>query len=193
VTYLEKETNLPGSFSSHSRQSSKVSVSNTSTAYHPQTDGQSERTNQTIEIALRYLLTENPDNPWHEALPFLQHTYMNTIIFTGYSSNQVLYGSNTNWKLFMFGDSHKMSGKESDLSHIRNIIRSDVVNVIDFANARFKIIFDSKHKPLAFNTGDKVYLRLHHGYSLSEKGNPKLSNQRGRSILNQAKSRQCRV
>ena len=32
-----------------------------STAYHPQTDGLSERTNQTIEIALRFLISENPD------------------------------------------------------------------------------------------------------------------------------------
>jgi transposase InsO family protein len=31
-----------------------------STAYHPQTDGQSERTNQTVEIALRFFLSENP-------------------------------------------------------------------------------------------------------------------------------------
>jgi hypothetical protein len=32
----------------------------TSTAYHSQTDGQSERTNQTIEVALRYRLTAHP-------------------------------------------------------------------------------------------------------------------------------------
>lgn len=32
-----------------------------STAYHPQTDSQSERTNQTIEIALRYYLAKYPD------------------------------------------------------------------------------------------------------------------------------------
>ena len=34
----------------------------TSTVYHPQTDRQSERTNQTIKIALRFLLTELPDD-----------------------------------------------------------------------------------------------------------------------------------
>lgn len=34
----------------------------TSTAYHPQTDGQSKRTNQTVEIALRYFVTSNSDD-----------------------------------------------------------------------------------------------------------------------------------
>ena len=43
----------------------------TSAAYHPQTDGQSERTNQTIEIALRYFITANPDEEWVKALPFI--------------------------------------------------------------------------------------------------------------------------
>ena len=33
----------------------------TFTAWHPQTDGQSERTNQTIEIALRFHVTAHPD------------------------------------------------------------------------------------------------------------------------------------
>ena len=32
-----------------------------STAYHPQTDGQSKRTNQTVEIGLRFWITEHPD------------------------------------------------------------------------------------------------------------------------------------
>ena len=43
----------------------------TSTAYYSQTDGQSERTNQLIEIALRFHLTSNPDDEWDEILPYL--------------------------------------------------------------------------------------------------------------------------
>ncbi len=141
-----------------------------------QIDDQLKCTNQIIEIALRYFLTENSNNLWHEALSFLQHTYMNTIIFTDYSSNQVMYESNINWEVFMFVDSHEMSETKSNLSHICNIIRTNVINATDFANARFKIIFDDKHKSLIFNIDDKIYLRLHHEYSWSGKENLKLSN-----------------
>jgi hypothetical protein len=60
----------------------------------------------------------------------------------------------------------------------RKIIRKNVVDVINFANARFKIVYDDKHKSLAFNIEDKIYLQLHNEYFLLEKRNLKLSNQR---------------
>lgn len=44
-----------------------------STAYHPQTDGQSKRTNETIEIFLRYAIASlNDTTDWHLTLPHLQ-------------------------------------------------------------------------------------------------------------------------
>ena len=50
-----------------------------STAYHPQTDGMSERTNQTTEIALRfYLNTLENLADWPAVLPRLQHTLNNS-------------------------------------------------------------------------------------------------------------------
>ncbi len=67
---------------------------------------------------------------------------------------------------------------ENNQQLLRKIIRKDVADVIDFANVRFKIIYDDKHKSFAFNSEDKVYLRLHREYSLSKKNNSKLSNQR---------------
>lgn len=45
-----------------------------SKAYHPQTDGLSERKNQTVELALRhgYHIAEHPDDQWIDILPALQ-------------------------------------------------------------------------------------------------------------------------
>jgi hypothetical protein len=65
-----------------------------STAYHPQTDGQSERTNQTIEIALRYFLTENPEADWKTAAPMIQSRLNNsTNASTGPCPNELVYAS----------------------------------------------------------------------------------------------------
>lgn len=61
------------------------------TAYHPQADGQSERTNQTVEIAIRYFVTTNPDREWTSVLPYLQASLNNAInATTGFSPNQLL-------------------------------------------------------------------------------------------------------
>ncbi len=149
-----------------------------STTYHSQTDDQSERINQTIEIALRYFLTSNSDLSWHEILSSLQQTFMNTKTFTEHSSNEILYEMNTRSQLILLNEDDVVMNNLT-----RDIIRKDVVNVIDFANVKAKIIYDVKHKSFAFNTDDKVYLRLHREYSLSKKKNSKLSNQRSESYI----------
>jgi hypothetical protein len=97
---------------------------------------------------------------------------MNFVTFTSFTSNQTLYEMNIKLSLMILND-HTIDNTLS-----REFIRKKVADVIDFANARFKIIYDDKHKSFAFNSKDKVYLRLHREYSLSEKSNHKLFNQR---------------
>jgi hypothetical protein len=150
-----------------------------SAVYHSQTDDQSERTNQTIEIAFRYLLTSNSDLSWHEALSSMQQTLMNIITSTKHVSNEVLYEMKTRSQLIWLSE----EVFENNQQLLREIIRKDVADVINFANARFKVIYDDKHKCFAFNSEDKTYLRLHHEYSLLEKENSKLSNQRSDSYI----------
>lgn len=48
-----------------------------STAYHPQTDGQSERINQNLEQYLRIYVNYNQDN-WQQLLPFAEYVYNST-------------------------------------------------------------------------------------------------------------------
>jgi hypothetical protein len=150
-----------------------------SIVYHLQTNEQSERTNQTIEIALRYLLTSNSNLSWHEALSSFQQTFMNILTSTKYVSNEVLYEMNTRSQLIWLNEEVFKNNQQL----LRKIIRKDVADVIDFANARFKVIYDDKHKSFAFNSEDKIYLRFHREYSLSKKNNSKLSNQRSDSYV----------
>jgi hypothetical protein len=51
---------------------------NLSTAFHPQTDGQSERTNRTAEQMLRAYINENQDN-WDELLVYAEIAYNNAV------------------------------------------------------------------------------------------------------------------
>lgn len=65
-----------------------------STAYHPQTDGSSEQTNQTVEIALRFFVQtlENPSS-WPEVLPRIQSILNNTASSTmRQTPNKIAYG-----------------------------------------------------------------------------------------------------
>ena len=49
-----------------------------STAFHPQTDGQTERTNQTLEVMLRAVISEHPGD-WDECLDVIEFAYNNSI------------------------------------------------------------------------------------------------------------------
>jgi hypothetical protein len=145
----------------------------TNIAYHSQIDDQSERINQIIEIALRYLLISNSNLSWHETLSTMQQTFMNTITFIEYSLNQTLYQMNIRSLITLLVEDFRKNQQQ-----LREIIRKNVVDVINFVNARVKIVYDDKHKSFAFNIEDKIYLWLHNEYFLLEKENLKLSNQR---------------
>ena len=49
-----------------------------STAFHPQTDGQTERVNQVIEAYLRPFLNQEQDD-WVDLLPMAEHAYNNSV------------------------------------------------------------------------------------------------------------------
>ena len=147
----------------------------TSSAYHPQTDGQSERTNQTVEIGLRYFLTSNPGEDFTDCLPSLQATLNNSRnSTTGYAPNEILTGFKSN-----LDGLHALSDlPPADFEKLRVVIRHEVEDAVAWANAAMKARYDSGHKPVHFKDGDSVMLRLHHGYKMLGQGNRKFSHQR---------------
>ena len=65
-----------------------------STAYHPQTDGQTEVTNRTLSALLRVLIKKNIKE-WEECLPIAEFAYNRARhSTTGKSWFQVIYGFN---------------------------------------------------------------------------------------------------
>ena len=63
-----------------------------STAFHPQTDGQSERTIQTLEDMMQASVLEFKDN-WDEHLPLMEFSYNNSYHSSiGMAPYEALYG-----------------------------------------------------------------------------------------------------
>ena len=63
------------------------------TVYHPQIDKISERTNQTVEIIIRFLTTNYPDINFVLNFPSLQTQFNNSFnTITGLSVNEFDYG-----------------------------------------------------------------------------------------------------
>ena len=108
-----------------------------STAHHPQTDGLSEQTNQTVKIALRYFITLYPNAAWHSCLPALQSTCMNSFVSTiGATSNKILYGFSTQGTLGMLDGIASQRISKNDQ---RELLRREASDVIDFAYAKAKL------------------------------------------------------
>ena len=149
-----------------------------STAYHPQTDGQSERTNQTIEIALRFWLSdpENQDKDWEEALPYITAALNNSAnASTGVAPNEICYGFRVNDPLAMLEDL-----PPQDYSKLRQVKRESAEEAIAFANVMHKRRYDGMHTDISakLTVGSYAYLRLFNGYTIPGLDSRKLNQQR---------------
>lgn len=150
----------------------------TSTSYHPQTDGQSERTNQVLEIALRFFLTSHPEKDWTAVIPVFQGGINNiSNASTGHSPNEIVYRFRVRDTL------NSLLDLPQDLRLFRSIMRQEASDSISFANVVMKQRYDQKHKPIQMEVGSYAYLRLHKGYTIPGLRNRKLSPQRVEPFL----------
>ena len=129
----------------------------TSTSYHPQTDGQSERTNQTIEIALRYYLsTIDNVHRWPQIIPLLQVRINNSTTITGRSPNEILYGFKTREPLDLIlpASTNVNSEQQQDRNSVEQLdqqppyiqARIDAADAIALAAMEAKKYYDGRHK-----------------------------------------------
>jgi hypothetical protein len=130
-----------------------------STAYHPQTDGQTERVNQILEDMLRACALKYGKD-WEKSLPHAEFSYNNSYQASiQMSPFEALYGrpcrtplmwSQTEERSF-FGPA-KIKEAEEGVAQVRENLR--------IAQSRQKSYADRRRRELHFAVGDYVYLKV---------------------------------
>ncbi|GKB94372.1 putative reverse transcriptase domain-containing protein, partial [Tanacetum coccineum] len=109
-----------------------------STAYHPQTDGQSERTIQTLEDMLRACVIDF-GNGWVKHLPLVEFSYNNSYHASIKAAPfEALYGRKCR----------------------SPVCWAEIKQRMQAAHDRQKSYADLKHKPMEFQVGDRVILKV---------------------------------
>ncbi|KAJ9556477.1 hypothetical protein OSB04_011091 [Centaurea solstitialis] len=132
---------------------------NLSTAYHPQTDGQSERTIQTLEDMLRACVLDFGGS-WEDHLPLIEFAYNNS-----YHSSieaapyEILYGRKCRTPLCWDEVGEKQLAGPEVVQ-----ITSDKINQVrerlKTARDRQKSYADKRRKDIEFQVGDQVMLKV---------------------------------
>ncbi|GJS84003.1 putative reverse transcriptase domain-containing protein [Tanacetum coccineum] len=130
-----------------------------STAYHPQTDGQSERTIQTLEDMLRACVL-NFGKSWDRHLPLVEFSYNNSYHTSIKAAPfEALYRHKCRSPICWaeVRDS-QLTGLEIIHETTKKIVQ--IKSRIQAANDRQKSYADVRRKPLEFQVGDKVMLKV---------------------------------
>jgi transposase InsO family protein len=132
---------------------------NRSTAYHPQSDGQTERTNQTLEQYLRIYCDYQQDN-WHELLPFAEFVYNNTesssTRMTPFFGN---YGYHPRCNLRLHVSTESINPTAERLVEGFRQLHGALRNNLQRAQEDYKEFHDRHvQQPPEFKVGDKVWL-----------------------------------
>ncbi|KAJ9558426.1 hypothetical protein OSB04_013040 [Centaurea solstitialis] len=132
---------------------------NLSTAYHPQTDGQSERTIQTLEDMLRVCVLDFGGS-WEDHLPLIEFAYNNS-----YHSSieaapyEILYGRKCRTPLCWNEVGEKqLAGPE--IFQITSDKINQVRERLKTARDRQKSYADKRRKDIEFQVGDRVMLKV---------------------------------
>ena len=138
------------------------------TIYHSQTDDQSKRINQTIEIVLRFVISLlNNSVDWSNLLSKIQRAFNNNVSNTDYTSNETIYDFISTQSDLVSQSTIDQSVNVVDVRVARRIIRVDIVNVIILDQMFSKAIYDRKHQFLFMKIDDWVLFRLHKDYNIS--------------------------
>nr|GEX12735.1 putative reverse transcriptase domain-containing protein [Tanacetum cinerariifolium] len=130
-----------------------------STAYHPQTDGQSERKIQTLKDMLRACMIDFGSG-WDKHLPLAEFSYNNSYHASIKAEPfESLYGRKCRSLVYWseVGDA-QLTGPE--LIHETKEMIVQIKNRLLAARSRQKSYADVRRKPLEFEVGDRVMLKV---------------------------------
>ncbi|GKV48698.1 hypothetical protein SLEP1_g55501 [Rubroshorea leprosula] len=132
---------------------------NFSTAYHPQTDGQSERTIQTLEDMLRACVIDMK-NSWDHHLPLLEFAYNNSYHASiKMAPYEALYGRRCRSPICWTDVGERsLLGPElvQQATEKVHLIREH----LRVAQSRQKSYADNRRRDLEFAVGEKVFLKV---------------------------------
>jgi hypothetical protein len=131
-----------------------------STAFHPQTDGQTERQNQTLEQYLRAFVNYQQDD-WASQLAIAEFAYNNSKhSSTGMSPFYALYGYNPALPTDPTETEESMNVTVEERLQKLHGARKALEVALQHAIETQAKYYDQKHKPITFTTGEKVLVSL---------------------------------
>ena len=133
-----------------------------STAFHPQTDGQTEVTNRSLGNLLRCLVQDNTAS-WDELLPRAEFAYnASSHRATGYSPFQVNTERNPNLPIDLVPLPELKSTSAEAIDYTTDLIEihQQTKARITAYNTKIKGAADARRRPLTYQVGDLVMVRL---------------------------------
>jgi len=132
--------------------------------YHPEGDGQTERSNQTLEQYLRIYCNYQQDN-WADLLPLAEFAYNNApSATTGVSPFFTNKGYHPNISVYLERDMTSAQARDYtvDLESLHQYLREEMAN----AQLHYQGLADTKHTPAPdFKVGDQVYVKAKYFWS----------------------------
>ena len=132
-----------------------------STAFHPQTDGQTERMNQIVEQYLRIYCNHQQDD-WSRLLPLaefsINNSYQESIKTSPFYAN---YGYHPRFTIMVSAPnpSTSVAPAAQDLAEKLKALHERLVESVKSAQNTQAKYYDAKRKRTVFDVGDKVWLK----------------------------------
>lgn len=133
-----------------------------SSAYHPQTDGQTEVTNRSLGNLLRCLVGDSI-RTWDSKLPQAEFAHNHSLNrSSGFSPFQVVYGLLPRGPLDLSTllDRTRLHGVADDFIDNIHKVHTQVIANLESSSSKYKAASDSRRRRVLFEVGDQVWVFL---------------------------------